>query len=398
MFGRLIVVPVREYRSRSAHGARRSFEAGRSFAAPRGRRLLTETDLGRWVRTVVAGRPACIFAADVEDARNAVEQVFTSESEPARVVALSWDEVPPLGNELGLLVEGLARAALQLFPFLYGLTQGSRERWTASDIETESHAISRRVPEVLGAACRQILLACREGRAPLVPKLSSGEQAHQLALAVEPQRLVVLIAVLKSTVANARLRALAQGAEWLASNTHSRVLLVLPEAFRDAEELDHVAHTACVYPRVRSASPVPERKPVVPARKSATQEAAPKVFVSAVFGQPHPKSDAERELHAQLSVDPELRLLFSYNQPVATRFETKPTVDLLWDEGRLVIEIDGDDHRGVLKFSQDRRRDYELVLSGYRVVRFTRSRVVESTGQVVQEIRDAVRHCRRETP
>lgn len=57
---------------------------------------MRDDDLGRWLKTVQAGKPACVFADDVADARNALEQLLTSELEPARVVALTRNEVPTL--------------------------------------------------------------------------------------------------------------------------------------------------------------------------------------------------------------------------------------------------------------------------------------------------------------
>jgi len=123
--------------------------------------VLTESGLGRWLGSVEAGKPASVFANDVEDVRNALEQLVTSEREPARVVALTWSEVPPLGNELGLLVNALARASLVLFPSLYGATQEAHSAGSEVDVEAEVHAITRRLPDVLGPACRQILRACR---------------------------------------------------------------------------------------------------------------------------------------------------------------------------------------------------------------------------------------------
>jgi very-short-patch-repair endonuclease len=90
--------------------------------------------------------------------------------------------------------------------------------------------------------------------------------------------------------------------------------------------------------------------------------------------------------------DQELRPLFAYNQPITTVYDTRPTVDLVWEGGRLVIEIDGADHRGEQKFAQDRKRDFELLMSGYRVARFTSSSVIEQTDAVVNQIRRAVRY------
>ncbi len=44
------------------------------------------------------------------------------------------------------------------------------------------------------------------------------------------------------------------------------------------------------------------------------------------------------------------------------------------------------------QFMRDRRRDFELFMSGYRVIRFTRFKVLESPDQVLSDLRDAVRY------
>jgi very-short-patch-repair endonuclease len=356
--------------------------------------MLRADDLDGWLDEVEPGRPASVFTEDVEDTRNALEQIAESNTEPARVVTLSWQRVPALGNELGLLVTALAKATLELYPSLYGLTQSTSDRWTESDLETAVHAITHSVPAVLGAACRQILAACHKGQAPNIKKLSNTEQVRQLALAIEPSQLIVVIAVHDAEAGKSSLRALAQGAEWLASNTCSRVILVLPTALSSAVELDHVTYTACILralAKPEGATPArPQAEPPTKSKKVSTPDAT--VFVSPIIGQPHPGSEAEQLLHAQICQDPELCSLFSYNRPVRTRYQTTPIVDLLWESGRLVIEIDGQDHCGLRTFIGDRRRDFELFMSGYQVIRFTRFKVLESPHLVLSDIRDAVRY------
>ena len=230
---------------------------------------------------------------------------------------------------------------------------------------------------------------------PLVRDMSNSEQVRQLALAIEPHRLVVLISVLSPTVPSAGLRALAQGTEWLAGNTRGRVILTLPPELRCAKELDHVTYTACTFPGIAGGQARNQAAPTsLPAKDGGARpnKAQPEVFVSPVVGSPHAGSDAEQELYRQMIADQELRPLFAYNQPIATVYDTRPTVDLVWQAGRLIIEIDGADHRGEQMFAQDRKRDFELLMSGYRVARFTSSSVIEQTDAVVNQIRRAVRY------
>lgn len=59
-------------------------------------------------------------------------------------------------------------------------------------------------------------------------------------------------------------------------------------------------------------------------------------------------------------------------------------VDAVWQEHRLIVEIDGwDVHRTRRSFERDRQRDAKLVLHGWRIVRLTRRRLLDDSGGVV---------------
>ena len=89
--------------------------------------------------------------------------------------------------------------------------------------------------------------------------------------------------------------------------------------------------------------------------------------------------------------------LFHFNVIVKSRFESKFLVDLLWPEGRVVIEVDGyEHHSNHIAFSQDRRRDYELVVSGYLVLRLPHVEVIEDVEIAVEKIRNLVLFRRSE--
>ena len=58
-------------------------------------------------------------------------------------------------------------------------------------------------------------------------------------------------------------------------------------------------------------------------------------------GSPHPLSDIEKKMAAMLAADAELGPLFAFNRTVRTERGTLPKVDLLWTEGRFIVELDG---------------------------------------------------------
>ena len=61
--------------------------------------------------------------------------------------------------------------------------------------------------------------------------------------------------------------------------------------------------------------------------------------------------------------------------------------DFLWREQRLIAETDGSETHGTRAgFEHDRIRDAELRVAGYRVVRFTRRRVLRDAKAVAQTL------------
>jgi very-short-patch-repair endonuclease len=62
-------------------------------------------------------------------------------------------------------------------------------------------------------------------------------------------------------------------------------------------------------------------------------------------------------------------------------------VDFLWADARLVAETDGRDaHLTPTAFEDDRRRDADLLVAGYRVVRFTWAQVTEEPLRVANTL------------
>ncbi|TAL20866.1 MAG: DUF559 domain-containing protein, partial [Frankiales bacterium] len=67
-------------------------------------------------------------------------------------------------------------------------------------------------------------------------------------------------------------------------------------------------------------------------------------------------------------------------------------VDFAWPDERLVVEVDGFAfHADRASYRNDRRRTNELVLAGWRVLRFSWEDVVGSPDVVVDQVRRALR-------
>jgi very-short-patch-repair endonuclease len=73
-------------------------------------------------------------------------------------------------------------------------------------------------------------------------------------------------------------------------------------------------------------------------------------------------------------------------------------LDLYWPDERVVVEVDGPDHREKYKFADDRRRDVQLQLLGHDVLRFTNDEVLADVQAVVEKIGQLLRQRRTTRP
>ncbi|MFC4071303.1 endonuclease domain-containing protein [Actinoplanes subglobosus] len=122
------------------------------------------------------------------------------------------------------------------------------------------------------------------------------------------------------------------------------------------------------------------------------------IIYPAVPGRPHPASEAERALEASLGMV-EWSAGRAWNQHHQVHPLANPVrLDLFWRAERLVVEIDGDEHRAPVRFAADRQRDVLLQLAGYAVLRFTNSQVLEHRDLVLTQIREFLAGRRAEEP
>jgi very-short-patch-repair endonuclease len=111
----------------------------------------------------------------------------------------------------------------------------------------------------------------------------------------------------------------------------------------------------------------------------------------------HSRSPGEQRLADRLSRDDELASLFLCNPSVRTVRGSLYLVDLLWLAGKVIVEIDGYKHHSSFEaFSDDRNRDYELLISGYVVLRLPHDEVIGDIEIAIEKIRDVVRFRRNQ--
>jgi very-short-patch-repair endonuclease len=209
-------------------------------------------------------------------------------------------------------------------------------------------------------------------------------QARQLALALEGDHLRVVVALQPASLDALGLDAVGRALEWFAAHTRARLIGVLPAELAAHEGLDRVGYGArTIRFSAADVGGAPPEEPIA--------------VVHPVIGRPHPLSRVEQHLAQVLGRVEDLRTLFEFNQRIETARGSHAIVDLLWREGRVIVEIDGwDTHGNRGAFASDRQRDYELVLSGYLILRLTNEEVLSDAALSVDKIRDVVRFRRIE--
>jgi very-short-patch-repair endonuclease len=173
--------------------------------------------------------------------------------------------------------------------------------------------------------------------------------------------------------------------EEIAQHSRTAVVVLFPELPPFDSAFDRILYGARrVIADVEAGTPIPQPE--------AAATVGPEAWLAPWRGAPHPLSEIERRLAAMLHEDVELASLFRFNWYVDTVRGSRPKVDLVWTDGRLVVELDGyPDHTTRRAFIGDRHRDYELALSGYTVLRLANDEVVRDFGRAVEKIRDLVR-------
>jgi len=115
-------------------------------------------------------------------------------------------------------------------------------------------------------------------------------------------------------------------------------------------------------------------------------ELPPEADYPALAGRPHPASAAEQTLERCLA-QCDWAAGRTWNQEYVSHALAPPIrVDLMWSAERCVVELDGPDHRGSLKYAADRRRDNGLTLDGFAVLRFTNDEIIDDPRRVLDVI------------
>lgn len=132
------------------------------------------------------------------------------------------------------------------------------------------------------------------------------------------------------------------------------------------------------------------RAPEVPSGVSTVLDRFRPLSYPPIAGHPHPASDPEKRLYRALDVH-DWATGREHNRSIRLGELTRPfTVDVLWRTEKIVVEIDGNEHRAADRFAEDRVRDNQLQTHGYMVLRFTNAQVNDDPQRAVATIREAV--------
>jgi len=340
--------------------------------------------------TVPDGSSRVFLSANVAQRLAELESDCCQAPSGTTLVTRTWHRLPAPGAMLDDIVATMAEVAGAVWPNWWGLdlashgTRPAAEQGLRADLEDRA----REQPAISVSWAMAAARLAAAGHLPLPSAHPAATQLKQLALAISPERLLLLLATTDNDASEPRLLALASGVEWVVRNSSAAVAVLLPGGLAEARALDPIRYQA-----IRMDPPHTGSQPSTPA-----SSAEDRLRIWPVLGRPHPFSPGEQALARALGEDPELADLFEFNQPLTTQSGSHYVVDLLWRFGRLVVEVDGYHfHTTPDAFAQDRERDFELLISRYRVVRLTHDEVLTTPERALAKLRGAVRLCRTQT-
>lgn len=98
----------------------------------------------------------------------------------------------------------------------------------------------------------------------------------------------------------------------------------------------------------------------------------------------------EQKVARALEGSSKLAGLFQPNAKVCFANGVEITVDFLWEEGCLALEVDGKEHAQWPKYRADRERDFRMLEAGFWTLRVTNDEVESDLGKVIAKVRSLV--------
>lgn len=288
-------------------------------------------------------------------------------------------------------IDAMGRAVSRLWPFLWDGEDFSEMRedpLARAALPMRLQTLASKAPQLSPSWATAAILRLVSGRAPRLRAVAQEVEFAQLCYVLSPKGLILAAPFDPNAAPHALIRAM----EWMAATTDAAILLLAPAAPPADPPFDRLLFGAkTLAPSQWRAGSAGETIAAAPSdEENPALLAAPQVL-----GRPHPLSAVEQKMAAIIERDAELRFLFSWNQFVSGLSGPRAKVDLIWNDGRVVIEFDGAEHARE-RYRADRHRDYELLRAGYLVLRLVNEEVLEDAGRSLEKIRDVVRLRRQE--
>jgi Protein of unknown function (DUF559) len=273
-----------------------------------------------------------------------------------RMLRLEFAGVTTTALAIDRIVDDLADLATTLWP-----------NWNATDSP-------ERLPRPLAAWRRAAMRSVSGGRRPRFPRLARETELTNL-LSVLPG--FVLLAEVDSQRSE-RAGPIIAALEWCQRHG-AAVVALLAEKPRLATPWDRLLHGAVIF----------EHSPVEPAVRRLIPPS------TSIMSR---GTAVERRIREALRSTPDLTGLFEDEVTLQLgALGPTPRVDLLWRDGKVVVEIDGAEHERYPNYGADRHRDYELLVAGYLVLRLTNEEVELDLGRSLEKVRRVV-NLRRQRP
>ncbi|CAN5865861.1 hypothetical protein BH10ACT9_BH10ACT9_10240 [soil metagenome] len=283
-------------------------------------------------------------------------------------------------DELLARLESVARAQLRVWlPAADHVGDGSDlERRTVRRLARETGSTSQHFGPFLADLAEEALT----GR-PRAPQFDPETRARGLARLLrgcyDRDALVLMLCAPHSLSPDSR-QALGSAGQWLA-NTAQIGAWIIGDDLVDADRFPVIT------------LPVPD---YLDQLAPPNRPDAPPLEFPVLAGRPHPGSAVETSLETALA-GRDWACERAWNQLYCPHSLAPPIrVDLMWPAERVVVELDGPDHRGALKYADDRRRDNALTLGGYAVLRFLNDEVTTDMSRVLAMIEEVLKARRDE--
>jgi very-short-patch-repair endonuclease len=356
-------------------------------------RALSRSEVAEFVLGARKGAVLALGGIDNESLRILLDEVEPHQS-TLRVLFARIAPVPTTEAIIDQVIDLLAKIALRLWPVWFAdiSFEGCRNDplgrlavgVTARRAGMEIAGLS---PSWVEAAARLAL----DGRSPRVRGTPAPVEIAHLARAVSRSCLIMVLDIAAAAPGGLNSAALVHALEWIAQHSGGAAIALFPELPANAPPFDRILFGA----RNVVADVDKEFGSIEPDSADAADETA---WIVPWRGLPHPLSPVEQRLAKALEADAELAPLFHFNTAIDTLRGSRPRVDLVWVAGKLVVEIDGyESHGNRTAFLNDRHRDYELMLSGFTVLRLANDEITQDVEKAIEKIRDLVKLCRTRT-